>query len=60
MNDKHDIYDELSETDENVSIDEALVDSPEDAERLMGVMIDSDDGDFGDADDDGDPDIFEN
>ncbi|MDR2799215.1 MAG: hypothetical protein LBB07_01145 [Bifidobacteriaceae bacterium] len=60
MDNRKDVYDDINDTDDNVSIDEALVENAEDAERLLGITIDSDDGDLEDPDDDGDPDIFEN
>ncbi|MDR3127728.1 MAG: hypothetical protein LBT99_00140 [Bifidobacteriaceae bacterium] len=54
-----DIYDDDYANPDNVSIDEAIVDSEEDAERFMGVALDTDDEDPNDLDGDGDPDIYE-
>ncbi|MDR3116629.1 MAG: hypothetical protein LBT91_02180 [Bifidobacteriaceae bacterium] len=57
---QRDIYDDDQMNDENVSIGDALMDNEEDAERLLGVNIDSDDDyDPSDLDGDGDPDSLE-
>ncbi|MDR3152170.1 MAG: hypothetical protein LBT85_01725 [Bifidobacteriaceae bacterium] len=53
---RRDIYDDNLGSDENVSIEEALVDNEEDAERLLGITIDSDD-DYDPLDPDGDGDF---